>query len=269
MNVFYKLFLRAADFLFPGACALCGGSLIAPEEIRFSLCLKCGSSIAVESGSKCNLCGKPLISEFETCLPCRNGEQRSFERLWVLFPYIGKYRKLLVSYKFRKNTALADFFAEKIINLFSETVFPEITSAAQPSTASRLSELKDFVIVPVPPRQGKIKETGWDQVEYLFKRLQKLSKNLSADGIFRVKFLRLLKRRKSKTQKYLSRAERIENLKGRIYMNDASAVRENNSDSVFILIDDVITTGSTMDVCASVLKEAGAQKVYGICLYFD
>jgi len=195
------------------------------------------------------LCGKPLISEFGICLPCRNGEQRSFERLWVLFPYIGKYRKLLASYKFRKNTALADFFAEKIIDLFSENIFQE------------LPELKDAVIVPVPPRQGKIKETGWDQVDHLVKRLQK---NTNCLPVYR-----LLKRKKSKTQKYLSRTERIENLKGRIYMNNKSAITEKNPASSFILIDDVITTGSTMDVCASALKNAGAKKVYGVALFFD
>jgi len=173
----------------------------------------------------------------------------------VLFPYIGKYRKLLTSYKFRKNTAIADFFAEKIIDLFSDTIFPE------------LPDLKDAVIVPVPPRQGKIKENGWDQVDYLFKRFQKISNCFSSQEEFRCNFRRMLKRGKSKAQKNLSRAERMENLKGRIYLNTGLSMEETTAP--IILLDDVITTGSTIDVCASVLKEAGAQKVYGICLYFD
>jgi len=267
MNIFKKLFLRAKDFFFPGACVFCGGSLIDPLEVRYSLCRNCQSSITPVHGNKstgnfvakCEMCGKPLISETGTCLPCRNGGERSYERLWVLFPYIGKYRKLLTAYKFGNNFALADFFAEKISEEISRIIKDE------------LPELKDAEIVPVPPRPGKIKETGWDQVDYLVKRLEKISGCLPV--------CRCLRRKKSKVQKNLSRAERLSNLKGRIFIKEASAsafFRTDSSSSflkdsasAFILIDDVITTGSTMEVCSAVLKEAGAKKVYGICLCFD
>ena len=194
------------------------------------------------------------------CLPCRNGGERSFERLWVLFPYIGKYRKLLAAYKFKKNFELADFFAEKILEEISN-----IEKLDQP-------DIKNAVIVPVPPRPGKIKENGWDQIDYLAKRLEKIPGCLPVS--------RCLRRKSSKAQKNLSRAERLENLKGRIYVNKATAAAffrggssasasDNTAVSSFILIDDVITTGSTIEVCSSVLKDAGAKKVYGICLFFD
>jgi len=249
MNVFTNLFLQAKEFLFPGACALCGCSLIEAEEIRFSLCLNCSDGLTEalrrsDLDSKCNLCGKPMISEIETCLSCRNGEARFFERLWVLFPYIGNFRKLLTAYKFGKNLALADFFAEKITGLLKDSVCKEIP------------DLKNAVIVPVPPRPGKIKDTGWDQVERLVNRLEKIP------GIPIV--VRCLKRRKSKVQKKLDRQERLENLKGRIYLNKAYTPQP-----VYILIDDVITTGSTLEVCSAALKSAGAQKVYCICLFYD
>ena len=247
MNIFKKFLLRAKEFLFPCACVLCGGSLIEPDETRCGLCAVCSSSITLEQGSRCKLCGKPLISEIDTCLPCRSSEGRSYERLWALFPYIGKYRKLISAYKFYKNFALACFFSDKISEILTNVIFAEIP------------ELKNAVIVPVPPRPGKIKDTGWDQVEYLVKRLEQLP------------VCRCLRRRKSKAQKSLSREERLDNLKGRIYMNDASAIQclDAASQPAFILIDDVITTGSTIEACSAVLKEAGAGKVYGLCLFFD
>ena len=114
--------------------------------------------------------------------------------------------------------------------------------------------LKDAVIVPVPPRPLKIKELGWDQVDYLVKKLEKKHKEINVS--------RILKRRKSKVQKELTRTERLNNLKGRIYL-------QNNAPKTALIIDDVITTGSTMEVCANVLKENGAQKVYGLCLFYD
>jgi ComF family protein len=114
--------------------------------------------------------------------------------------------------------------------------------------------LKDAVIVPVPPRPGKVKYSGWDQVDYLVKQLEKHPQCIPVK--------RCLKRSKSKVQKRLNRTERLENLKGRIYING-------NTPKHAIIIDDVITTGSTLEVCAQTLKQAGAENVYGLCLFYD
>ncbi len=236
------LLILLRGFLFPRFCGVCGNILIGVKETRYGLCENCQTAIDFiyfsTAGQKCILCGKPLITEIETCLSCRNGGQRSYDRMWVLFPYTGIYRKLLKDYKFAKNLCLADFFAEKVL----EVIFSN-------------PELKDAVIVPVPPRPSKVKDTGWDQVDYLVKRLKKLSKG-------RLKVSPCLKRRNSKTQKELKRAERIENLKGRILLCKQTP-------KTAIIIDDVITTGSTMEVCSQVLKEGGAEKVYGLCLFYD
>jgi ComF family protein len=142
-----------------------------------------------------------------------------------------------VSYKFSKNLALADFFAEKILEIIDSNPV-----------------LKDAYIVPVPPRPGKIKDSGWDQIDYLVKRLEKTGKGLN--------FRRCLKRRKSKVQKQLNRTERMENLKGRICLYAKAP-------ETVLVIDDVVTTGSTMEECSAVLKDGGAEKVYGLCLFYN
>jgi len=237
MNIFTNFFLRGKNFLFPRSCALCGLGFTNVSEIRMGLCSQCASSFLPVKGNKCGLCGKPLISENGLCVSCRKGERRSYDRIWTLFPYCGKYRTLLTEYKFRNNPALASFLAEKALDILNDPL------------------LEDTVIVPVPPRPGKIKENGWDQVELLVKRILKLSK-------CGVSVCRCLVRKKSETQKKLNRAQRLENLKGRIKAR--GTVPKN-----VIVIDDVITTGSTLEVCSSVLKEHGAQKVYGLCLFYD
>ena len=178
----------------------------------------------------CQCCGKPLISEHEKCMACRNGNGFAFDRAFVLFPYTGKYQKLLASYKFQKNTALANFFADKMTEI-----------------------INNFTIIPVPPKPGKIKKNGWDQVELIACKLEKDS-NLPVN--------RCLKRLASKSQKELGRENRQTNLKGRIVA--VSAVPQ----TAFV-IDDVMTTGSTLDACATALKEAGTKTVYGLCLFYD
>jgi ComF family protein len=236
MNLLSNLFFLAKGFLFPSFCALCGESLDGAEELKYGLCGKCRASLAVQEGDKCALCGRPLVSETGLCLPCRNGTGRSYDRLWVLYPYTGKYRELLAEYKFKKNLSLACFFARKILDILDDPL------------------LKDAVLVPVPPRPGKIKENGWDQVDCLVKELEKhLKKNTVS---------RCLKRGKSMVQKRLRRADRLENMKGRIEARCQPP-------KTVLIIDDVVTTGSTMEVCAAVLKENGAAKVYGLCLFYD
>jgi ComF family protein len=235
MNIFSKFLFWAKNVFFPSSCALCGSLLIYAGEIRTSLCGQCEEAIVTSQGEKCRICGKPLISEMEICLPCRNG-QRSYDRIWVVFPYIGKYRKLLAAYKFKNNLTLANYLADKTMEIIKET-----------------PELEEAVIVPVPPRPGKIKETGWDQVDFLIKVLKKKSTyNIS----------RCLKRLKSKVQKNLNRTQRLLNLKGRIFLDKPAP-------KIALVIDDVITTGSTMEVCAQTLKEGGTEKVYGLCLFYD
>jgi len=222
---------------------MCGSSLCG-EEIQYALCADCRASLVsalsneVGLGDKCRMCGKPLVSEKETCLSCRNGASPSWDRLRVLFPYTGKYRKLLTAYKFGKKTALANFFAEKILEVINSD-----------------PELKEAVLVPVPARPGKIKMSGWDQVDLLVRRIKKIErKNVSV--------CRCLKRGKSKVQKILNRLQRMDNLKGRVFLNGTAP-------KTALVIDDVITTGSTMEACSSVLKKGGAEKAYGLCLFYD
>lgn len=132
---------------------------------------------------------------------------------------------------------MAEFFVEKALEIITNEMM-----------------LKDAVIVPVPPRPGKIKTNGWDQVDYLVKRLKKLSKG-------RISVCYCLKRGKSKVQKRLNLRERMENLNGRIGVHGKVP-------QTVLIIDDMITTGSTMEVCSAVLKDGGAEKIYGLCLFY-
>jgi ComF family protein len=233
-------FLR--EFFFQHGCSICGQPCTSPDEAWYGLCNDCRGRLERELAEtraleSCEYCGKPLISEQGRCLCCRRTESFAFDRAIVLFPYAGKYLKLLSGYKFDKHISLGNFFAEIITKTLEEEGIPV-----------------EAGIVPVPPRPGKIHKTGWDQVEYLARLLEKKG------GVFPV--IRCLKRLRSKSQKELSRKNRQTNMKGRI-------ITKKHIPKTAVIIDDVITTGSTLDACASALKENGAQTVYALCLFYD
>ena len=230
------------EYLFPADCPVCGGELLSRDDAWHGLCGPCRAGLVIDDRRRCSICGRPLISEQGTCLQCRGkGESepqgaRFFDGAFSVFPYTGKYRKLLRSYKFGGNLPLGNFLAERIL---------EALGRLPP-------DAWEGVLVPVPPRPGKIHKTGWDQVAYLGGRLAKLGKRPQS----------CLKRLPSKSQKELDRADRKTNLMGKIICLKPPPVTA-------ILFDDVITTGATLDACAAALKEAGTEKVYGVCLFYD
>jgi ComF family protein len=156
---------------------------------------------------------------------------------------MGNYRVLLGAYKFKKTLALGNFLTQKLLD-----ALPLFYPVTGDNGASRAG---DFSWVPVPPRPGKIKSSGWDQVDYLAKKLRK---NHGA----RVEAC--LERLPSQTQKKLDRPGRRVNLLGRIRCRKPPPER-------VLLFDDVITTGSTLDVCAKALKDSGTKEVFALALF--
>jgi ComF family protein len=238
----------ARECLFPAGCAVCKKPLATGEDAWYGLCAGCRRTFPVELENRCLICGKPLVSENGLCMQCREesgvsqvekleeSRQRNFDRLLPIFPYTGTCRSLLSAYKFGKNRAVGNFLLEKLLEALHFF----------------LEDFTEPALVPVPARHGKIKHEGWDQIEYLARLIEKRH---GAPPVFRC-----LKRLPSQTQKTLRYKERMVNLLQRIQCFQTPP-------SEIILFDDVYTTGATINVCAGVLKQAGAKKVYGLCLF--
>jgi ComF family protein len=245
MKTFKKYLNLAGEWLFPSFCGICQSPLLSADEAWYGLCEDCRRGIVVDKGERCRVCGRPLISERDRCLSCRDGEGKqapSFDRLLPLFPYTGKYRALLGAYKFGKSLKVARFLEEKLREGLA--LLP-------------LEEMERPVLVPVPPRPGKIKKTGWDQIDALARLIGRARRE---PGVLPV--CSCLRRLPSQSQKILNREDRMRNLEGKIRC-PAPPPRE------AVLFDDVITTSSTMEACAAALKEGGARKVFGLGLFYD
>jgi ComF family protein len=232
-----KILFWVREYLFPGGCALCGGALLDPDECWYGLCRACGEGCAVSRENRCGRCGRILVSEEGECLSCREAPAGDCGRTVSLFPYAGKYRKLLAAYKFGKSRPLGHFLADRVLE-FLDSLPPEEGEA-----------WRRRVWVPVPPRPGKLRASGWDQTAYLARLLKK-----------RLPLSSCLRRLRSRSQKELSQKDRRTNLRGRIRPRGTPPPEA-------VLLDDVLTTGSTLEACAAALKAGGTQSVRGFCLF--
>ena len=134
------------DVSLPRSCVLCGYPLPPRRDAHpWPLCSDCSVMLRPWAGERCESCGLPLISEHGRCMRCR-GIERAFDSAYPLFSYAGAARELISAYKKSRRRSLAPFFAD----IFAKTIE---------------EKWPDRIIVPVPPRPGKARASGWDQVE--------------------------------------------------------------------------------------------------------
>jgi len=137
-------------------------------------------------------------------------------------------------------------------------------------TWEKHSELQESeVVLPVPLHSGRLRERGYNQSLLLAKKFVSLVQESGRPsfGIGRIVVLQdiLVRVKKSASQTELSREERIRNVESLFRVKDPTAIYEKK----VLLIDDVCTTGSTLNECSKILKEAGAKEILGLTLARD
>jgi len=116
-------------------------------------------------------------------------------------------------------------------------------------------DFSDFVLVPIPLSKKKLRWRGYNQAEEIARELANFLKiPLISDCLVKIK--------ETKDQVELSEKERRENVKGAFFVKNREEIFGRN----ILLVDDVFTTGATMEEAARVLKEAGAEKIVGIVI---
>lgn len=224
------------EWLIPHFCLLCGTPVEGPPAVDLPLCRRCRSELEEIGGERCALCGKELYSEKGTCYACREAGHLCPE-VYPIFRYKGAPAALLRRYKTAKRSSLARFWADLMAG---------VIDARWPGSA----------VVPVPPRPEKLKRREWDQVEAIAVFLEKRG--------YRVE--RILARSTTIQQKHLSRTMRKANAEKGYYLIPSFAAK---TPERAVLIDDVYTTGATVDSCAKALFENGSKKVAALVIAAD
>lgn len=230
-----KIFLKLSELLYPRRCPLCDGILGEKEPL---LCRACGESLEFIKEPRCFRCGKPLsLGEAEYCGSCLRGD-RSFQRNLALFPYQGKYRQSILRFKYRGRQEYARFYSAAMVKTFR----------------GQIRRWDPQVLVPVPIHRERLLKRGYNQAEVLADKLgEALGIPVASQAV--------LRRKNTAAQKLLDKRQRRKNLRQAFVPG-----REIRPWKSALILDDIYTTGSTLDAVAEVLKKAGTERVYALCV---
>ena len=222
---------RILDVLFPRRCPVCG-EIVVPAG-RF-VCPSCLGRLSPVKEPVCKRCGKEISDPSEEyCDICR-GKKRSFESGVALLNYNEAARKSMSRIKYENKREFLDFYGAALAYRYEKEI----------------KRMRADCIVPVPVHSSRKRSRGFNQAEVLADIVgQKL-------GIPVEKKL-LVRPKKTMPQKNLSAFQRLRNLSGAF----AAGTIPKGIRTVLI-VDDIYTTGSTIEACSRVLKDAGIERVY-------
>ncbi|PCJ58988.1 MAG: hypothetical protein COA79_11555 [Planctomycetota bacterium] len=227
-----------SELIYPEICVLCGeyNPVEMIDKEAFNKCATCCEKLINEFENYCIKCRLPVGKEHnaKNCTSCRN-RSIYYDDLLFINEYKTYLGELILQFKYNKDRLLGLCLSELLSN--------------------RIINIKDTIdiIIPVPMFWVKKMMRGFNQSELIAYELSKYLKKPFVNNILQRKSL-------GKKQAGQSRTNRRANIKN-IY-----SIKNHVEHKNILLVDDVVTTGSTLSECARVLKEGGAEKVFGAAL---
>lgn len=221
------------ELLYPRRCVVCDdaapfGKMICPE---------CDGYLTYIAGARCVRCSKKLMeNEQELCSDCKRIKHLYTSGI-ALYEYSPVSRSIY-RFKYGGRQEYADYFSQQMASQLGRTI---------------LSWNPDYMI-PVPLHKSKLVERGFNQSALLAKKLSDILKIPYSEKM-------IIRRRKTTPMKELTSRERQINLKNAFIMGDFDVKL-----CTIVIIDDIYTTGSTIDSMTEVLLSHGASKVYFVAL---
>lgn len=219
---------RILELLYPTTCIFCG------RICKNGICDACRNKVSYIGEPRCKKCGKPIRSEEEEfCFDCRR-RKHSYEQGRSLWLHKEPVQSAIYAFKYKNRRVYGETFAKEMAERFEKLI--------------ALWEIDR--IVPVPLHKKRRRRRGFNQAEILAEELgRRLHIPVDASLVIREK--------DTTPQKELGQGNRKKNLK-KAFRLCKSPVRGER----LLIIDDIYTTGSTIDSMAEVLKKAGSEKIY-------
>ena len=226
------------EWIFPPRCIFCH-RILPIERTERGICNDCLGGLPVITENSCAHCGKPLLTEQAICQRCET-QRDIFHQGFGVFPY-HKIRKVIFDFKFQehKNDGIV---LGKIMARYWKEYYGQLLE-------------KTDILLPIPMFEKKKRQRGFNQAEILTETIAKeLALEYACDVLMRVK--------NTVAQNRLKMEERKQNIKGAFSVEQAEKVEG----KTVVLVDDIFTTGSTINECAKVLFRYGAKEVNFVAL---
>ncbi len=229
------------NLILPPRCIKCGKILSGHN----GLCQDCFNKIQFISAPYCACCGRPFFDESGLtagkkmfCGQCLQQKKHLFTMQRSSFIYNDESKNLILDFKFRDKTVYAEPLARMLF-----------------AAGHDIWLQKPDIIIPVPIHALRLLHRRYNQSAILAKQLSFLT-NIPTD------YFSLIRRQNTIPQVKLSGEARRRNLKKAFYVDKPENIKGKN----IVIIDDVETTGATLNECAKSLKQAGANKIYALTL---
>lgn len=219
------------DFALPPRCAGCADII---EEVG-AFCGDCWGRMEWLGNSGCTICGLPLAgTDAGTCARCLADPPR-LDRMRAAVAYDELPRAIAIRLKYGRKVALARTMARYMAPLLD-------------------GEAQGFTVVPVPLHRWRLWSRGFNQSGLVARELAR-TWGAQCDGAL------LQRTRRTQPLKGMNHGQRKKAVAGAFAVSDPSRVAGRN----ILLVDDVLTSGSTAEACAKALRKGGARRIELIC----
>ncbi|MBR5637719.1 MAG: ComF family protein [Pseudobutyrivibrio sp.] len=230
-----SIIYRMLGILYPKRCVACDKVLLKIEK-EIGFCRECAGKIKLVGPVACMKCGGPLLDDRkEFCNNCAQAP-KAFTQGKAIYQYTGNMKNAMYRFKYGNRRCYGRTFAEHALHYYGGWI------------KSKNIE----VIVPVPMYEKKEKKRGYNQATVLAKALSDMTGIPVADKIVR-------REKETEAMKQLNALKRKKNL-----LNAFSLQKNVVQFKKVLIVDDIYTTGTTMDEVAKVLKAGGVDEVFGI-----
>lgn len=219
-----SLFWISMDWLYPPRCCNC-------DRRGFVLCDECFTKVERLNGKLCYKCGYPIYSRSHFCEDCRL-ETPLYTQMRSWTSHTGAAQKAIHELKYKRNLAMGKILAQPLTEIVKK------------------SGWQIDLVVPIPLSRSRLRTRGYNQAALISRHLAaSLNIQHSSNTVKRI--------RNTSTQIDMDVNKRFTNLLDAFYANPATLKKRN-----ILVIDDVITTGATMQNCTKALLKAGAENIY-------